>query len=193
MGHQIRIALLAFAASVCCVPPASAQLTLEVNDYGEVPVTGLVDGKGSNNELLLARVNTLREEVGGAKRFFIGDLNGPLYVFDKATKKFSVYLDFNGNQGKNGLFHKLTVAQGYGNGLNGFYLDPDYTRNGKFYTEHIENPALPGSSLPDNSHFAALNVTGYTTTDAIRTPGPLQHEGVLVEWTDSNPANSTFE
>jgi len=192
MKHHIRITLLAFAASVCCVPPASAQLTLEVKDYVEVPMTGLVDGKGSN-ELLLARVNTLREEVGGAKRFFIGDLNGPLYVFDKATKKFSVYLDFNGNLGKNGLFHKLTVAQGYGNGLNGFYLDPDYTRNGKFYTVHIENPALPGSSLPDNSHFAALNVTGYTTTDAIRTPGPLQHEGVLVEWTDSNPANSTFE
>src|SRR3989449_5679743 len=184
MGHQIRIALLAFAASVCCVPRASAQMTLEIKDYVEVPVTGLVDGKGSNNDLLLARVNTLREEVGSAKRFFISDLNGPLYVFDKATKKFSVYLDFNGNAGKTGIFHKLTVAQGYGNGLNGFYLDPDYTRSGKFYTVHIEDPALPGSNLPDASRFPGLNVTGYKTTDAVRTPGPLQNEGVLVEWTD---------
>src|SRR5438128_2180386 len=128
MRQQIRIALLALAASVCGTPPASAQLTLEVKDYVEVPMTGLVDGKGSN-ELLLARVNALREEIGGGKRFFVSDLNGPLYVFDKATKKFSVYLDFNGNPGKNGLFHKLTVGQGYGNGLNGFYLDPDYMRN----------------------------------------------------------------
>src|SRR3989442_2204816 len=154
MKQQIRITLLALAASVCATPPALAQLTLEVNDYVEVPMTGLVDGKGSN-ELLLARVNTLREETAGAKRFFIRDLHGPLYVFDKATKKFSVYLDFNGNAGKTGIFHKLTIAQGYGNGLNGFYLDPDYTRNGRFYTVHIEDPALPGSNLPDNSRFPA--------------------------------------
>ena len=36
-------------------------------------------------------------------------------------------------------------------------------------------------------------MSGYTTTAAIKTPGPLQDEGVLVEWTDSNPSNSTFE
>ena len=69
----------------------------------------------------------------------------------RTTKKFTVYLDFNGNEGKKGIFRKLTILQGYGNGLNGFYLDPDYTRNGKFYTVHIEDPALPGSNLPDNS------------------------------------------
>ena len=192
MPSSMHIARLVVAAAVCGAPAASAQVTLDIQDYVEAPMTGLVDGKGSN-DLLLARVNTLREEVGGAKRFFISDLNGPLYVFDKATKKFSVYLDFDGNAGKTGIFHKLTIAQGYGNGLNGFYLDPDYTRNGRFYTVHIEDPALPGSNLPDNSRFPALNVAGYKTTDAIRTPGPLQNEGVLVEWTDSNPANSTFE
>ena len=97
-------------------------------------MTGLVDGKGSN-ELLLSRVNTIREEAGGANRFFISDLNGPLYIFDKATKKFTVYLDFNGSRDKSGIFRKLFITRGYGNGLNGFYLDPDYTRNGKFYTD----------------------------------------------------------
>ena len=192
MRSTMHFARLVVAAAVFGAPSASAQVTLEIQDYVEAPMTGLVDGKGSN-ELLLARVNTLREEVGGAKRFFISDLNGPLYVFDKATKKFSVYLDFNGSAGKSGIFHKLTIMQGYGNGLNGFYLDPDYTRNGKFYTVHIEDPALPGSNLPDNSKFPALNVAGYKTTEAIRTPGPLQNEGVLIEWTDSNPGNDTFE
>ena len=192
MFNIIRVACLVLAVVVVGVPTALAQPTLELRDFVVMPMTGLVDGKGSN-ELLLSRVNTLREEAGGAKRLFISDLNGPLYILDKDTKKFAVYLNFNGNDGKGGIFRRLTIPQGYGNGLNGFYLDPDYTRNGKFYTTHIEDPALPGSNLPDNSKIPALNVSGYTTTDAIKTPGPLKHEGVLIEWTDSNPSNSTFE
>jgi len=192
MHNTIRAACFALAASALQIPAASAQVALEIKDFVVTPITGSVSGKASN-EVLLSRVNTLREEVGGARRLFISDLNGPLYIFDKATKKFVVYLDFNGNEGKTGLFRRLMVKNGYGNGLNGFYLDPEYARNGKFYTTHIEDPKLPGSNLPDNAHFPALNVSGYTTTAAIKTPGPLQDEGVLVEWTDTNPSNSTFE
>ena len=192
MRTNMRAASFALAISVACASTAGAQATLELRDFVVMPMTGLVDGKGSN-DLLLSRVNTLREEAGGAKRLFVSDLNGPLYILDKDAKKFTVYLDFNGNAGKKGLFRKLTISQGYGNGLNGFYLDPDYTRNGKFYTVHIEDPALPGSNLPDNSSIPALNLSGYTTTEAVKTPGPLQNEGVLVEWTDTNPSNSTFE
>ena len=192
MCNRMRVACLAFAVSVFQPPTVSAQPTLELRDFVVMPMTGLVDGKGTN-DLLLSRVNTLREEVGGARRLFISDLNGPLYILDKDSKTPKVYLDFNGQPGRKGMFRKLAIAQGYGNGLNGFYLDPDFTRNGKFYTTHIEDPALPGSNLPDNTNVPALNVAGYTTTAAIKTPGPLQHEGVLVEWTDSNPTNSTFE
>jgi hypothetical protein len=192
MSSRLRVVGLAFAVCVFQPPAALAQPTLELRDFVVMPMTGLVDGKGSN-ELLLSRVNTLREEAGGAKRLFISDLNGPLYILDKDTKGLKIYLDFNGNPGRKGIFRRLTIQQGYGNGLNGFYLDPDYTRNGKFYTTHIEDPALPESNLPDNTHVPGLNVSGYTTTTAIRTPGPLQNEGVLVEWTDSNPSNSTFE
>jgi Glucose / Sorbosone dehydrogenase len=192
MDKRLRIACLTLTVSASWLSTATAQATLEIKDFIVMPMTGKVDGKGSN-ELLLARVNTLREEVGGAKRLFISDLNGPLYILDKDTKKLSLYLDFNGNEGKKGLFHKLTTARGYGNGLNGFYLDPDYSRNGKFYTVHMEDPVLPGSNLPDNSSAPGLTVSGYTTTAAVKTPGPLQTEGVLIEWTDSNPSNSTFE
>jgi len=192
MQKTIPIASLAFAAALLGAGPASGQATIEIEDFVVMPMTGVADGKGSN-EVLLSRVNTLREEAGGARRLFISDLNGPLYILDKETKKFTTYLDFNGNAGKSGLFRRLTIQQGYGNGLNGFYLDPDYSRNGKFYTVHIEDPALPGSNLPNNASFPGLNVTGYTTTAAIKTPGPLQNEGVLVEWTDTNPSNSTFE
>ncbi len=183
---------LSATALLCATPQGQTTATIDVEDFVATPITGLVEGKGSN-EVLLSRVNTIREEVGGAKRLFISDLNGPLYIFDKSAKTFSEYLNFNGNPGKNGLFRRLAIQQGYGNGLNGFYLGPEYTKNGKFYTTHIEDPALPASNLPDNSRFPGLNVTGYATTAAIKTPGPLQHEGVLIEWTDTNPSNATFE
>ena len=192
MLSKIRTGCAVLAVLSVWTARASAQPSLFLRDYVAMPMTGSLEGRGSN-ELLLARVNTLREEVGGARRFFVSDLNGPLYIFDKSSKKFTVYLDFNGNAGKTGMFHRLTVESGYGNGLNGFYLDPDYTRNGKFYTVHIEDPALPGSNLPDSSGFPGLKVVGYTTTQAITTPGPVQNEGVLIEWTDSNPSNAAFE
>src|SRR6266566_526829 len=138
---------------------ASAQITLQIKDYGAMPMTGLVDGKSSNDSLL-ARVNGLREEPGGANRFFVIDLNGLLYILDKDTKKLTTYLDFNGREGRSGIFHKLTIESGYGNGLNGFYFDPDYRKNGRFYTIHIEDPSLPGSNVPDNAKFPGLNISG---------------------------------
>ena len=54
---------------------ASAQVTLRVTDYAVMPVTGTMDGPGNSGSL--ARVNVLREEPGGTKRFFVSDLNGP--------------------------------------------------------------------------------------------------------------------
>ena len=72
-------------------------------------------------------------------------------------------------------------------------LRRSFTGNGKFYTTHIEDPALSGSNLPDTSSVPSFQATGYTTTRAIHTPGPVATEGVLVEWTDTQPSNSTLE
>jgi hypothetical protein len=188
-----RMMFAAILLQGIATPKAAAQLTLEIKDYITMPITGLVDGKGSNDGLL-ARVNTLREEPGGADRFFITDLNGPVYIVDKQSKTFTTYLDFNGREGRRGLFHRLFLAAGYGSGINAFYFDPDYRRNGKFYTVHFEDASLPGSNLPDNTNFPGLNLSGYTPTAPITTPGPMmQFEEVLIEWTDTNTSNSTFE
>ncbi len=186
-GAGLAVLLLHLASAA-----ASAQITLELQDYAAMPVTGLPDGKGSN-DALLSRVNTIREEPGGANRLFVTDLNGPMYILDKEKKTFTVYLDFNGREGHTGMFRKLYVEAGYGNGLNGFYFDPDYRRNGKFYTVHNEDPSGVAPLMPDNSNFRGLNTSGYTTTPPIATPGPTLFEGVLIEWTDTNIANSTFE
>jgi hypothetical protein len=167
-------------------------VTLELRDFAAAPITGRFDGTGQTDGML-ARITSLREEPGGANRFFINDLNGPLYILDKATRTFTTYLDFNGRDGRPGLFHKLTFEAGYGNGLNVVQFDPEYRRNGRFYTVHIEDPSLPGSNLPDGTRVPGLNLRGYAATAPVATPGPIQREGVLIEWTDSNIANATFE
>ena len=104
----------------------------------QLPITGELDGQ--NTRGLLARVNFLRDEPGG-RRFFVNDLNGPLYILDKQTKKFTVYLDFNGAGGRPGLFPKFTFERNFATGLINFLFDPDYARNGVFYTMHMEDPA----------------------------------------------------
>ena len=187
-----KLCWLLAVASVSAAPEAP-QITLEVKDYASMPITGFWDGKSQLNGLL-ARVNFLREEPGGGRgRFFVNDLNGPLYILDKTSRKLTTYLDFNGREGRKGIFHKLTYEAGWGNGFINFTFDPDYTHNGKFYTIHLEDPALPGSILPDNAAFPGFNTSGYTVSRAIPTPGPIEREAVLIEWTDANPSNSTFE
>jgi hypothetical protein len=165
----------------------SAQVALQIKDYAPMPITGSVDSLEKNSGFL-ARVNFLREEPGGAKRLFVNDLNGYLYILDKSTKEFTRYLDFNG-------FPKLAVTAGLAGGFISFQFDPDYRHNGKFYTIHLEDPAIAGSGLPDAKHFPGLNLSGYSVTPAIPTPGITRHlrDAVLVEWTDTNIANSTFE
>jgi len=168
------------------------RVTLQLTDFVAMPITGTVDGKGQTDGML-ARINSLREEPGATGRFFVNDLNGPLYILDKATKKLTVYLDFNGRDGRAGIFHKLSFDTGYAGGLVSVQFDPDYARNGRFYTVHIEDPSLAGSNAPDNTGVPGLRLAGYTTTAPIAPPGPTQREGVLIEWTDSNRANATFE
>src|SRR3954464_12157531 len=100
-------ASLLLFASVLCAFAASPELTIELKDYATMPVTGAVDGAG-NSAGLLARINFLREEPGGGRgRLFVNDLNGPLYILDRKTKKVTTYLDFNGLRGHSGIFHRL--------------------------------------------------------------------------------------
>jgi hypothetical protein len=187
----MRLAILALAGVLRASSPV--EITLDVRDYATMPMTGAVDGKGQVMSLL-SRVNFIREEPGRSRnRWFINDLNGPLYIFDKASGTFTTYLDFNGSNGRGGLFHKLPTDAGFANGFIRFTFDPDYARNGRFYTVHLEDPELPGSPVLDNAHFPGLNISNYAVTVAIQPPGPAIREAVLIEWTDTNTANATFE
>jgi len=174
------------------VQPAP-RVTLELEDYAALPVTA--DNTNDNTRAQLARVNYLREEPGG-RRFFVNDLNGPLYILDKRTRTVTTYLDFNGAGGRPGLFPRFTFLRNFATGLTNFLFDPDYARNGVFYTLHMEDRAVDAPAAPKGGVVAGLDLTGYTTTPAIPTPtvnGRIEREVVLIEWTDRNPSNSTFE
>jgi len=167
-------------------------LTLDLRDFVEMPITGKLDGTGQTDGML-ARVNSFREEPGGSGRVFVHDLNGPLYILDQKTKALTTYLDFNGRSGRAGLFKKLAWEGGFANGLVTFQFDPEYFANGRFYTVHIEEPAVAAAATPDNTRFPAFSIAGYAVTAPIATPGPITREGVLIEWTDTNRSNLTFE
>jgi mono/diheme cytochrome c family protein len=171
-----------------------AEHTLALSDYVQMPMTG--DPAGDLTRGLLARVNFLRDEPGG-RRFFVNDLNGPLYILDKQTKRFTTYLDFNGLNGRPGLFPKLTFERNFATGLINFVFDPDYGRNGVFYTLHMEDPTTEGSPEPKPGVVKDLDLSGYRPTPAVLVPVQpgtiINRETVLVEWTDRNPSNTTFE
>ena len=172
---------------------ATPRPRLELAEYARAPITGQPGGTLTRG--LLARINFMRDEPGGA-RFFVNDLNGPLYILDKQTRAFTTYLDFNGRDGRPGLFAKLTFEQNFAMGLTNVVFDPDYRRNGVFYTIHMEDPATPAAAAPKAGAAPGLDVTNYSTTPAIPTPtanGRIAREAVMIEWTDRDITNTTFE
>jgi glucose/arabinose dehydrogenase/mono/diheme cytochrome c family protein len=168
--------------------------TLVLADYVQMPITG--DLGADNTRGQLARVNFMRDEPGG-RRFFVTDLNGPLYILDKQTKTLTTYLDFNGLAGRPGLFQKLTFERNFATGLINVLFDPDYARNGVFYTIHMEDPTVKAPAEPKAGVIPGLDLTGYRTTPTVATPtwpgAVINREGVLIEWTDRNIRNTTFE
>ena len=167
---------------------------LELTEYAQLPITGDLGGENTRGQL--ARVNFMRDEPGG-RRFFVNDLNGPLYILDKQTKRFTTYLDFNGAAGRPGLFTKLTFERNLATGLINFLFDPDYARNGVFYTIHMEDPTIEGTADPKPGVVPGLDLKGFQTTASIVSPAPpgfvINREAVMIEWTDRNTANTTFE
>ena len=170
----------------------AAPLTVTIRDVAAAPLTGSYTG-GTGNPGSLARLNFMRPEPGTSGRLWVNDLNGPLYIFDPATKQFTKYLDFNGRDDRPGLFDRLPFAAGFANGLISFQFDPDYLTNGKFYTLHLEETAVKGSLVPDGRSVPGLDLAGYTPTEAVPTPGPITRESVLIEWTDTNIHDAVFE
>jgi hypothetical protein len=201
---------LTFAWLACCLaatPGAWAQYptrsqvskdgtTVMLEDYANPPLSNATHS-GANTtaidyKLQLGRITSMRAEPANAplaaKRIFVNDQSGTLYILDTATKKFTPYIKFTD------VFPKFASDKGNATGIVSITFDPAYAKNGKFYTVHTENPELPGSSTPVNTQLPSLNLTGYATTDPVNPPdAPVHLQSVLVEWTDTNIRNATFE
>jgi hypothetical protein len=170
--------------------------TVLLEDYATPPLSSMTHGGMPEGEInfkgQLARVNSLRSEPANAplaaSRFFVDDQNGTLYILDKTTKKFTPYIKFAG------VFPKFVSDTGNTAGIVSIGFDPGYAKNGKFYTAHVEKPDMEGSATPTNAHLSTLDLKGYSTTPAVNPPaGPVHLESVLIEWTDTNIRNATFE
>jgi Glucose / Sorbosone dehydrogenase len=181
--------------------PSGHQITKDgtavmLEDYASLPLStlrkeGVYPPKIDFAEQL-GRVNAVRSEPtdvpSSATRFFVPDDNGVLYILDKNTKKFTSYIDFGR------IFPKFTTDPGYGSGLVSIALDPAYSKNGKFYTVHTEKLSISGSAAPTNTAMPSLDLAGFNITAAIDPPaGEVGFQSILVEWTDTNIENSTFE
>jgi len=182
-------------ATTTAQAPQNFERMLELADYVDLPITG--DMSPDRVSGVLARGSILRDEPG-SERFFVNDLVGLLYIIDKKTKQLTPYLNFDGRGDRDGVFPKFTPAQGYAAGLLNFAFDPDYARNGIFYTLHMENPNTRAESAgPKMGAVPGLEVAGYTTTPVLPTPiipdVAATRDFVVVEWTDRQIGNTTFE
>jgi hypothetical protein len=205
-SFYVELALLAFSLAALPIVlaqqyPSGYQLLTDgtavlVEDYASLPPSSLRnDGPYPpqfDNTDQLARPNSFRSEPPAAplaaKRFFVVDQNGTLYILDKATKKFTPYIEI----GK--IYPKFTTNPVYGLGFVSIQFDPGYAKNGKFYTVHTEKPSMSGSNAPVNDSLPGLDLKGFTTTTAINSPaGEVGFESILTEWIDTNIKNSTFE
>ena len=196
-GLTARLALgallgLALAGTGLAQTPPKA-LTARLGDYLPMPVTGNFDVTDARSQP--ARVNFLVEEPGGG-RLFATDQSGPLYILDKKTRQITPYLQFNGAGEGRGMFARFIADGSFASGLLGLAFDPDYSRNGVFYTLHLEDAASTVSPAPKAGATPGLDASGYAPTKAIFTPSgtaAITREAVLIEWTDKNPKDARFE
>ena len=195
------LAVLFTRSAVFAQYPSRSQISKDgtavlLEDYANLPLSSPTHGGATpstiDHKAQLGRVTSLRSEPANAplanSRFFVDDQSSTVYILDKATKKFTPYLNFAE------IFPKFVSDIGNTAGIVSFAFDPAYAKNGKFYTVHTEKPDMDGSASATNARLSALDLKGYSTTPAVNPPaGPAHLESVLVEWTDTNIRNSTFE
>jgi hypothetical protein len=181
--------------------PAASQVQKDgtavlLEDFANAPLSSPTHGGATSTAInyrgQLGRVNSMRSEPSNApraaSRFFVVDQSGTLYILDKSSKKFTPYIRFAE------VFPKFVSDTGNTAGIICIAFDPGYAKNGKFYTVHIEKPDMPGSAAPTNARLASLKLDGYSVTPAMNPPSIQAHlESVLIEWTDNDIRNSTFE
>lgn len=180
-------------------PPASQVrkdgTAIVLEDYASLPPSSPTHGGATSNEVnykgQLGRVIFLRSEPANApraaSRFFVVDQNYIVYLLDKASRNFAPLLRFSE------IFPNFDSEGRSTHGIVAVAFDPEYAKNGRFYTAHTEKRS-DRPTAPRPGSLGKLDLRGYQVTSAVRPPvGPLNYESVLVEWTDNDVKDSTFQ
>ena len=170
---------------------------LRIEDYASLPFSSLrlegpyppkFEPRGQ-----LGKSNMLISEPAGAPqaaaRLFVVEQNGILYLMDKKSRAFTPYIDFGR------IYARFNTDPNLGMGVVSMAFDPEYAKNGKFYTVHTENPRRTDDPQPPgNAAMPALDLSQHKVTPQFTVPaGVTLYESIVTEWRDTNIGNSTFE
>ncbi len=199
-GIALLTVLAACGHAAAQFPPAPQikkdGTALNIEDYASLPLSSLrlegpypavFDPRGQ-----LGKSNMLIAEPAGAPqaaaRLFVVEQNGILYLLDKKTRAFTPYIDF----GK--IYARFNTDPNLGMGVVSMAFDPDYAKNGKFYTVHTENPRRKDPQVPGNAAMPSLDLSLHKVTPQFTVPaGVTLYESIVTEWRDSNIGNGSFE
>lgn len=147
--------------------PITTGLGLTVEEFASFPKSEPIPAPVDPRLMRWARINYIGEVPDGSGRMYVPDLNGKMYLVDNGTPH--EYLDVGAT-----FAPEFFSGRGLGQGFGIVAFDPDFRRNGKFYTVHTEL-ASATTKIPD------------------LTPQPNTiYHGVIDEWTADDPSAGTF-
>ncbi|QKG21845.1 PQQ-dependent sugar dehydrogenase [Actinomadura verrucosospora] len=149
--------------------PAPSGLGLVLKEVAQLPKSEPSAPPTDPRLVRWNRINHVGELPDHSGRLYVPDLNGNLYFLGKKTSKPHVYLDVKA------AFPDFYSAAGLGQGFGFVAFHPDFKKNGKFYTAHVESGNALKTKTPD---LTPQPKTGY--------------HGVIDEWTADDPKAQTF-
>jgi hypothetical protein len=148
--------------------PTPSGVGLTLKEYAQFPKSEPTPAPTDARLNRWARINYIGDVPDGSGRKYVPDLNGKMYLVEHGTPH--VYLDVGAT-----FAPQFFSGRGLGQGFGFVTFDPNFKRNGRFYTVHVE---------------LASSVTG-KTPDYIQ-GGTILYHGVVTEWTADDPAAETF-
>ena len=194
---KVGAVLAAAVAIVATVRALSAQpeprLQLQFEDYAQLPVTGELDGQNTRGQL--ARVNVLHDEPGGRRLLRQRPQRSALHP-GQANQEAYCLPGFQRPRWSARSLPEVHLRAQLRHGPHQFRVRPRLrTQRRLLYAAH-GGPKRCRLAGAEAGAVPGLDLTGYTTTPAVPTPtveGRIEREVVLIEWTDRDPANATFE
>jgi hypothetical protein len=149
--------------------PVVSGLGLTVTEFAQFPKSEPTPAPTDPRLMRHARINYLGEVPDWSRRMYVPDLNGKLY-FVRPGGTPTVYLDVAATVGAD-----FFSGRGLGSGFGFVTFHPEFRHNGKFYTIHTEAGAALTTKRPD-----------------LPAQENAQVQGVLTEWTATDPAADAF-